>query len=140
MTILLPIPKAFLEHGYASTTKTRIEQVDALQTRGEKPRGGEADEEDENTTDDRRIEKNLEGRGPGPQAEDGLEGVVRVGEGDEVPQDREDSGRVLVTEKAGEIDQGKQDGRRVQEHIRRGGGEVGDKDPDAVRRYERGED
>jgi hypothetical protein len=69
-------------------------------------------------------------------AEDGLQGVVGVGEGDE-------AARVSMMPsgsgcgRSREVDQGEQYGGRVEQHVGRGGGEVGYKDPDAVRRHER---
>ena len=81
-----------------------------------------------------RVDEDLYGSGPRRDAEDRLEGVVHVGERDEVAQDGEGPGRVLVAEEPGEVDQGRQDRRRVQQHVGRRRGEVGDKNPYAVRR------
>src|SRR5919112_1074586 len=81
-------PKALLTLSHASTTQKRIEHAPALRAEREQPRGGEAHQDDDHRADDRRVEEDLEGRGLCGQAEDLFEGVVRVGEGDEVPHDR----------------------------------------------------
>jgi hypothetical protein len=86
------------------------------------------------------VEEYLQGGGARAQAEDRLQGVVRVGEGNEAAQGLHDACRVLIAEEAGDVDKGEQDGRRVQQHVGGGGGEVGDEDADAVRRDERRED
>src|SRR5919107_4996104 len=132
-------PKAPLTLSHASTTQKRIEHAPGLRAEREQPRGGEAHQDDERRADDRRVEEDLEGCSPARQAEDVFEGVVRVGEGDEIPHGREGAGRAPFPEEAGDVDQGKQDRRRVQEHVGRRGCEVRDKDPYAVRRYERRE-
>src|SRR5215207_1537983 len=67
-----------------------------LRTLGKEPRGREANDEGENGADDGGVDEDLERRRARGQTEYRLQGVVHVGEGDEVPQKGEDAVRVLV--------------------------------------------
>src|SRR5829696_1472507 len=72
----------------------------ALRTLGEEAWGGQADRAGQDGADDGWVDEDLKRRRGRGQAEDGLQGVVRVGEGDEAPERLENTCWVLVAEEA----------------------------------------
>src|SRR5215210_719670 len=90
-----------------------------LQTLGEEAWGRQADGECHNGADDGGVDEDLQQSRARTQAEDRLQGVVGVGEGDETSECLEYTGRRLVAEKSGNVDQGEQYSRRIKEHVGR---------------------